>query len=691
MKILAQLSQIQLSLKGLGFFVVVLLLFACNNSSTPSFRPTYGNQSRLISQVAFSNVDSVILTLKKSHNDSDQIDSLIVYADRILNEDEWAALSYATTANKLATQKNQTLERGISFYYLSLILGRREFDQSGIDRPFFYGQYSNRLFEREGNLYWQALSLSQIGDLYRRKADLDSAKTYFDQSLQLVESGKLAPNDAQSLKANLLHSLGMLAFSREEFKAAGQYYTQSDSIYQRLSDASGYLRLISNQGLLLLTQGQYTQADQSLKLGLIYGDAANDRNGLSRIYEILSLLRIYQYLESKGATKYFTESVNFALQGLQQSSKNQHKFYNQIGLLYQQKLSFVSADQDRIIASDSALRNYYQALKYAREEGAISTTRELMTNISILCDYRKNSLKVDCQSILNASTDQFLNNSYDAIVENITADLQDLNKQIVVVEKEEIINRESKNRLLQQIIGGAIFLVALLSFLLLYQQLQKKRLGAKMEALRAQINPHFISNSLNAIENLVNQDQKEDAAKYLIHFSRFSRKVLNSSRSPITSLANELDTVEHFLALEQLRFRDKLHYHIFAEDQLENHLIEVPAMVIQPYVENAIIHGLKPKKQAGTLIIHVEQDGKDLRIVIEDDGVGREKSKLMQAASVLGQKRKSQGMQITKERIQSMGKVKGKHVEIIDLYDEDQQAEGTKVILRLPLKLKKRE
>ncbi|MEM6348429.1 MAG: histidine kinase, partial [Bacteroidota bacterium] len=403
-----------------------------------------------------------------------------------------------------------------------------------------------------------------------------------------------------------------------------------------------------------------------------------------------SFLRFFQYAAGDGGAQYFEEAIAYAKQGLGKAAKNQHVFYHQMGLVYQQKLTFVGTKEERITVSDSALQNYYQALQFAQRDGAISTTRTLMSNISILCDYRKTSLNTDCQNILNAPTDQFLNSAYDSIVNNITGDLKDLNRQIVAVEKQEIINRESKNRLLQQIIGGAIFLVALLSFLLLYQQLQKKRLSAKMEALRAQINPHFISNSLNAIENLVNQDQKEAAAKYLIHFSRFSRKILSSSRSGMTSLHNEIDTIEHFLALEKLRFRDKLHYHIYVDNQLQTHMIAVPAMVIQPYVENAIIHGLKPKKQAGTLGIRIEADGKDLRIVIEDDGIGREKSRALQAASVLRKNRKSQGLQISAERIKSMGKVKGKHVSIIDLYDEDQRAEGTKVVLRMPLKQKKK-
>ncbi|MEL7535123.1 MAG: hypothetical protein AAFN10_27720, partial [Bacteroidota bacterium] len=489
MKILAPYSNAQISLGGMGICLILILMLACNNSGTPSFRPSYGNGFQSVSKTAYSQVDSVIESLQMSHKVSDQIDSLIVFADRILNEDELAALRYATAANKLATKKNQKLERGISFYYLSLILGRREFDQSGIDRPFFYGQFSYRLFHSEANHYWEALSLSQIGDLYRRKAALDSAQVYFHHSLRLIESGKLQADDSLSLRADLMHSLGMIAFSKNNIAGAQQYYDQADSIYAVLIDPSAYLRLKSNQALLFLNQEKYAQADSLLKIGLAFGKAEKDQNGLSRIYEILSLLRIYQYLAMAGDESYFQESIQFAKKGLEQASKNQHIFYNQIGLLYQQKLNFVSAKEDRIAFSDSALRNYNQALHFAQNDAAISTTKALMYNISILCDYRKGALGVDCQEILQASTDQFLNSAYDSILNNITGDLKDLNRQIIEVEKQEIVNRESKNRLLQQIIGAAIFLVALLSFLLLYQQLQKKRLSAKMEALRAQINP----------------------------------------------------------------------------------------------------------------------------------------------------------------------------------------------------------
>ena len=150
-----------------------------------------------------------------------------------------------------------------------------------------------------------------------------------------------------------------------------------------------------------------------------------------------------------------------------------------------------------------------------------------------------------------------------------------------------------------------VLVIFLLQIILQIQQ--QKRLQARMETLRAQINPHFMSNSLNAIESLVNQDQKQAASKYLIHFSRLTRRLLNSSRNPQTSLKEELKTLEHFLALEQLRFRDKLQYDIMVASGLNPENIEVPAMILQPYVENAIWHGLMHKEGTGNILIELKK------------------------------------------------------------------------------------
>lgn len=232
-----------------------------------------------------------------------------------------------------------------------------------------------------------------------------------------------------------------------------------------------------------------------------------------------------------------------------------------------------------------------------------------------------------------------------------------------------------------------VLLLVALIFLLFLQRAKQRKLIAKMEALRAQTNPHFISNSLNAIESLVNHGKNEAAAKYLIHFSRLSRRILNSTRNPQTNLKEELQTLAYFLSLEQLRFGDKLQYEFEISDGIQPDLIEVPAMIFQPYIENAILHGIKPKEGSGKVDLRIERQGKYLVCNIEDNGIGREKSKQLKASSVF--KYKPYDLKIAKKRVQAIGEIKGSKIKIVDLHNTQGEVLGTRVIIWLPFKLRK--
>jgi len=223
-------------------------------------------------------------------------------------------------------------------------------------------------------------------------------------------------------------------------------------------------------------------------------------------------------------------------------------------------------------------------------------------------------------------------------------------------------------------------------FFIHYQNKKNKHLQAKLKAMRVQINPHFVSNSLNAIESLINLGNSKAASKYLVHFSRFSRQILNSSKIATISLAQELKTLKHFLVLEQLRFREKLSYDIQVDSTINQDLVMVPAMILQPYVENAIRQGLQPKAAGGHILIKVSKRGKVLSYCIEDNGVGSVRSSEIRATSVL--KDQSMGMQITEERLKAIVRIKGTEVVIQDLMDNKGQACGTRKLIRFPYKIK---
>ncbi|NJL74331.1 MAG: histidine kinase [Saprospiraceae bacterium] len=149
-----------------------------------------------------------------------------------------------------------------------------------------------------------------------------------------------------------------------------------------------------------------------------------------------------------------------------------------------------------------------------------------------------------------------------------------------------------------------------------------------MKALRAQMNPHFLFNVLNSIKLYMVQNDARTAAKYLTKFSRLIRLILNNSKSPMVKLEEELNALLLYIEMENFRFNDKFDFELYVEEEISLGQIEIPPMILQPFVENAIWHGLMHKEdERGVLTINIKlNDAKDkLCFIIEDNGIGREK------------------------------------------------------------------
>ncbi len=207
----------------------------------------------------------------------------------------------------------------------------------------------------------------------------------------------------------------------------------------------------------------------------------------------------------------------------------------------------------------------------------------------------------------------------------------------------------------------------------------------EMSALRAQMNPHFIFNCLNSINNYMLDNNGLSASLYLTKFSRLIRLVLENSRTEKVSLANEMDALELYMEMEALRFKEKLRYTINVHPSVQTDFIEIPPLLLQPYVENAIWHGLMHRKEGGMVTVNVTQPNENiLHIEIADDGIGREAA--MELKSRSATRRKSFGMQITSERLQAINDIFGMKTEVTiqDKLGTEGQAAGTKVIIEIP-------
>jgi len=205
----------------------------------------------------------------------------------------------------------------------------------------------------------------------------------------------------------------------------------------------------------------------------------------------------------------------------------------------------------------------------------------------------------------------------------------------------------------------------------------------ELQALRAQMNPHFIFNALTAIQDLIAKHKEVEAQTYLTKFSRLIRKVLDQSGRKLITIAEEVDTLKLYTLLEELRFKDKFDTTITVDENLDVSFEKIPPMVLQPFVENAINHGLKNKKDKGKLTISLKQVNQQLLATIVDDGIGRIASEKLKAEK---SQHKSKGLAITQKRIHLLGENDQYSVKIIDLTDYNGQAIGTQVEVLLDLK-----
>jgi len=216
-------------------------------------------------------------------------------------------------------------------------------------------------------------------------------------------------------------------------------------------------------------------------------------------------------------------------------------------------------------------------------------------------------------------------------------------------------------------------------------ELKQKGTELEMQALRAQMNPHFIFNSLNSINRFILQNNRAQASEYLTKFSKLVRMILQNSQASLITLESELESLELYLDLEALRFNYHFNYKISVPTEMDISALQVPPLILQPYVENAIWHGLMHKEEKGQLDVEVSEETDHLYFRITDNGIGREKAAAM--ASKSATKHKSMGLRITAHRIAIVQNPKTltSPVTINDLVNADGSAAGTEVVIKLPV------
>ncbi|MFL5754248.1 MAG: tetratricopeptide repeat protein [Bacteroidia bacterium] len=246
----------------------------------------------------------------------------------------------------------------------------------------------------------------------------------------------------------------------------------------------------------------------------------------------------------------------------------------------------------------------------------------------------------------------------------------------------------SRSRFVIYGFAGLCVLILIIGWLFIRQnrlRTSQKTMQLEQRLLRSQMNPHFIFNSLIAIESFIYKNEPKEAGKYLSGFARLMRLILENSREEYVTLEKEIKTLEYYLELQKLRFEDKFTYSIVSEESIDVENIAVPPMLAQPFIENAIEHGIKSGKVKGEISIHFRKVEGQILFEVKDNGIGIEKARLLEKEE---KKHQSLATVITRERLSILNRRKADKIRLFieDIKDSLNNVMGTRVSFSIPFR-----
>ncbi len=526
---------------------------------------------------------------------------------------------------------------------------------------------------------FKILSLNMLGVIYRRTDAIKTALDYNKEALDLAES---VPNPSRGIKRSInvsLNSIGNLYLLLKQYDLAIQQLRKSLRLEEELGNKQGMAINYQNIGEALEEQGKLAEALQNYETALAYDEELGSARGLAICKNSIAQIYIKQ---NKSA-----EALKILEPTLQESKSLGDKSIitaveiNMGWALMQ--LNNYKQSEHHLLEGLSLAQRYNMPRSISQAYGILSELSEKRGNPKSALDYYKLASQFDEQ----ISSERNVRYVTDIIMKY---DTEKKNNQIQILAKEnELVKLKlRKNNIILLICGIALALLAGI-FYILYRQHhlknEKKLLSLEQTMLRSQMNPHFLFNSLNSIKLYIINNEKKNAVHYLNKFSKLVRKILEASSLKEISLAEELETVELYMNIENIRFSNEINFSINISDDIDVNTVKIPSLILQPFLENALWHGLSSKEGEKNIQLKVNRENdRYINIAIIDNGVGREASEKIKRAKVL--KRKSIGIDITKERLANFSKdyQNSFTIKFEDLYDEARQAIGTQVNLHIP-------
>lgn len=573
------------------------------------------------------------------------------------------------------------------------------------------------------------------GRLFKKQDLSDSAFAAYETALHLANE----INDSNKI-ARIYNQTGDLYKDMNETSKALEYYNKSYAIDVATKNYRGQFENLNRQAIIYFEQNRFDQAyatdmdvfELSKKIG-DEGLIANSHLNLGNFFFIRSNLdsALSHYLitlkhyEKTGGETLANVYVNIGDVYVDKKNYNEAlKYFNKALLIAEQfgDHNFLAHLYTSIGRCYALSKSYSIAINFLEKSTAIVSGSKdyqlLAENYGLTADLyaEQNDYKnaFQYQLKVEAAKDSLHNVTSDDKVFELQTRFETFKHEkendMLKIENDMAKSKAEKQHLLIITLSAAAVFTAFIG-LLIYrlfrlrtkklkseqtlnsrlelQNLNIERLNNMLEirAIRAQMDPHFIFNCLASVQHLITKEKIDDAEKYIVKFSRLLRMVLENAEKNTVSLDKEIEMLKLYLDLESIRMNENFRYEINVDDALLEDNIKVPTLVIQPFAENAIWHGLAEKKDNRLLRINIEVDKNVLRCIIEDNGVGRKQS----GEKNNKKEHESKAVKMITERlkiIRAQSKVAATGIETIDLFDEHQQPAGTKVIIQLPVTLR---
>ncbi len=570
-----------------------------------------------------------------------------------------------------------------------------------------------------------------LGNIYRAQGALDKAEETFNLAIRHFEKLRQHERHARSLA-----ELGRIKQAQRNFPIAIELYTNALSIYNKKLDPTEAAKnldlkgfILERMGVLASNQKQHEQADNYLQEAYKIFESIDDKPQLE--ITCTSLGNNCFWLKSfEKADFYYQKAYDLS----KSIGRNTGRNLNNLGMIanrsgnsdkaidyYLQAIEqykrmgakdLIAQTQINIGELHYDKAHYAKAIEFGQlgTEGVISLNKvtglaegyELLTRAFISVGDTKNALEYQKKFITLKDSLYSSSREKEMLEWQTKFETEKKDKEIQLLNQQNTIY--SKNNTLLRGIVGAMLLLGFLAwqFYRYRQKIVREReqiaqmraeeaaerhwQETELRALRSQMNPHFIFNCLNSIKSLTLKNETDKASIYITKFSRLMRQVLENSRSEWISLHQELETLSLYMDMEKLRFKTKFDYQLDVSPDLSLHSIQVPPMFIQPYVENAIWHGLMHKEDNGKVVVSLsENDDNQLIIKVVDNGIGRKRSHELKSKTAT--ENKSFGLQITSERMAILNQYYhiNATIDINDLVDDLGNPCGTEVCLVIPL------